>query len=154
MAEKKLTFRAYTPDNLVLEQEVDLVVLRGSEGELGILPGHEDCAVQIVDGVIRLFENNKPAGVLMALGGFATVENNRVTVLSPVAERPENIEELLRSLKRRKAEREAQEQRSALEIHRVETALRNLLVQHDVSAYTVLQSRGEEGGKPNADQPR
>ena len=36
----KLVLEVVTPDRLVLREDVDEVVVPGSEGELGVLPGH------------------------------------------------------------------------------------------------------------------
>lgn len=145
----KLTLRALAPDRTVLEQEADFLVLRTVEGELGVLPGHEPCALMLDNGMLRVYEDKKQTASLVVLTGVATVEGDTVTVLSPLMERPDRIEALLADLERQREEKQKQEERSALEIHRAETALRRMLVEQDVSAYSVM--RGLDGdGEPDA----
>lgn len=142
----KLEFVAITPDRTVMKKEVDYVVLRTAEGELGVLPGHEACCLRLADDVVKLYQARQQTDTLAVLEGFATIRDNRVAVIAAVAERPERLEALLAEMERKRREKEKQEERSALEIHRVETALRRILVQSDVSAYSVLRGN-EPGGK-------
>ncbi len=138
MAKGRLHFAAVTPDRTVLEQDTDFVILRTREGDMGILPGHEPCCVELAEGIAKLYQGKEETGSLAVLGGFALVQDNRVTVLSPIAERPDRLEALLADLERQRQEKATQEKRSALEIHRAETALRRMLVHSEASPYSVM----------------
>jgi len=144
MSAKRLRFAAITPDRTVLEQDVDFVILRTRQGDMGVLPGHEPCCVELAEGIAKLYQDKKHTDSLAVMGGFALVENNRVTVLSPIAERPDRMEALLEELRRRREEKIKEEQRTALEIQRVETALRRMLVQNESNPYPVLDHGDDE----------
>jgi F-type H+-transporting ATPase subunit epsilon len=80
-----------TPTRAVVETDADLVVAPGSEGELGILPGHAPLLVALKPGVVRYTEGNRSSRVAIG-GGFADVTQERVTVLAPSAEDPDDID--------------------------------------------------------------
>jgi F-type H+-transporting ATPase subunit epsilon len=80
-----------TPSRSFIETEAEYVVAPGSEGELGILPGHAPLLVALKAGIVRYTENNRTSRVAIG-GGFADVTQERVTVLAPSAESPEQID--------------------------------------------------------------
>jgi F-type H+-transporting ATPase subunit epsilon len=80
-----------TPSRAFVQTEADSVVAPGSEGELGILPGHAPLLVALKPGVVRYTEGGRTSRVAIG-GGFAEVTQQRVTVLAPSAEAPEQID--------------------------------------------------------------
>jgi F-type H+-transporting ATPase subunit epsilon len=80
-----------TPERRVLDEAVDMVAVPGANGELGILPGHTPLISQLQSGVLSYM----PGGTTQRLhvsGGFVAVNDDRVSVLAEVAERPEEID--------------------------------------------------------------
>lgn len=153
MAEKgKITLRIMTPGRVVTQREVDFVVLRTVEGEMGFLPGHEACVAVLDYGVIRSYIDKRPVDVLAALGGFARMRDNELNVLTTVAEPPDQIDAALEAVAKQREANKLHELNSDLEIRRAENALRRTLVQMDVSAYSILKGNtGEEIG-PDEDE--
>ena len=80
-----------TPSRPLLNAEVEQVVAPGSEGEFGVLPGHAALLVLLKAGVVRWTEAGRTRRAAIS-GGFAEVTQERVTVLAPVAELPEQID--------------------------------------------------------------
>ena len=80
-----------TPSRALLDADVDQVVAPGSEGEFGVLPGHSAQLVLLKPGVVRWTEAGRTRRAAIS-GGFAEVTQERVTVLAPVAELPEQID--------------------------------------------------------------
>jgi len=80
-----------TPSRPLLDAEVEQVVAPGSEGEFGVLPGHAALLVRLKAGVVRWTEAGRTRRAAIS-GGFAEVTQERVTVLAPVAELPEQID--------------------------------------------------------------
>jgi F-type H+-transporting ATPase subunit epsilon len=78
------------PDKLLLSQPVDMAVIPGSEGDIGVLPGHSPMIVLLRGGTITLHEGGQPTAKLYVSGGFAEITPERCTVLAdeatPVAE--------------------------------------------------------------------
>jgi F-type H+-transporting ATPase subunit epsilon len=80
-----------TPTRSFIETDAEYVVAPGSEGELGILPGHAPLLVTLKPGVVRYTEGGRTNRVAIG-GGFAEVTQERVTVLAPSAEAPDQID--------------------------------------------------------------
>jgi F-type H+-transporting ATPase subunit epsilon len=73
------------PDGLIWDQVVDEVVLPGKTGQLGVLEGHTPLITALQIGLVRIKVGEKWSCTI-ALGGFATILNNQVTVLVNEAE--------------------------------------------------------------------
>jgi F-type H+-transporting ATPase subunit epsilon len=80
-----------TPARPLIDVDVEQVVAPGSEGEFGVLPGHAAMLIELKPGVVRWVEAGRARRAAIA-GGFAEVTQERVTVLAPVAELPEQID--------------------------------------------------------------
>jgi F-type H+-transporting ATPase subunit epsilon len=80
-----------TPTRAFIETDADSVVAPGSEGELGVLPGHAPLLATLKPGVVRYSEGGRTKRVAIG-GGLVEVTQERVTVLAPTAESPEQID--------------------------------------------------------------
>jgi F-type H+-transporting ATPase subunit epsilon len=63
-----------------------MVVARTTEGEIGILPGHEPLLAILGAGEVRVTETSGKKVVANAEDGFLSVENNTVTIVARNAE--------------------------------------------------------------------
>lgn len=80
-----------TQERVLFQGEADMVILPGSEGEMGILPRHAPLLSTLGYGALRL----KTAGseqFFTIYGGVVEIQPFRVTVLADVAERSEDID--------------------------------------------------------------
>jgi F-type H+-transporting ATPase subunit epsilon len=77
-------------DRTVFQGDVDIVILPGVAGEMGILPHHAPVLAILKYGVIKIRQNGKEELFTVA-GGMAEVQPNIVTILADAAE---NIEEI------------------------------------------------------------
>lgn len=81
-----------TPERQLFEGEVETLHLPGSDGELGILPGHMPLVTTLTEG--ELLATRKGEVYQFALhGGFAQITGSEVIVLANIAERAEEINE-------------------------------------------------------------
>lgn len=87
----KLLLQVVTPERSVVHEEVDELLLPGSEGYLGVLPGHTPLLTSLKIGEIKYRQGNQTK-FLAVSWGFAEVLPNRVTVLADLAERPDEID--------------------------------------------------------------
>jgi F-type H+-transporting ATPase subunit epsilon len=71
-----------SPEKLLLSRPVDMVVIPGSEGDIGVLEGHSPLIVTLRGGTIDLYEGDKIVDQLFVHGGFAEVTPERCTVLA------------------------------------------------------------------------
>ena len=89
---------------------ITMVSLRGSIGELGILPGHAPLLTGILPGPVQLRLENGEEEVFYASGGFLEVQPGMVTILADTASRAEDIDEAAAEEAKEAAERALAEQ--------------------------------------------
>lgn len=90
MAER-LTLELATPTRMVVAETVDEVVVPGSEGYFGVLPGHAPLLATLGVGELTYRTGREERHVAIA-GGFAEVRNDKVIVLADTAELPQDID--------------------------------------------------------------
>jgi F-type H+-transporting ATPase subunit epsilon len=81
----KIQFDLVSPERLLLSEEVDMVTLPGSEGEFGVLPGHAPVLATLKSGVVEVKGLSEALSRIFVRGGFAEVNNDKVTVLAEEA---------------------------------------------------------------------
>lgn len=86
-----LTLEIVTPDRSLAVETVDEVELPGSEGYLGVLPGHTPLLVALRVGAVR-FRKGEEETFLSVAFGFAEIGPDRVRILADTAERAEDID--------------------------------------------------------------
>jgi F-type H+-transporting ATPase subunit epsilon len=87
----RLRLEVATPTRLVVSGEVDEVVVPGSEGSFGVLPGHAPLLSLVGTGEV-MYRSGRDEHYLAVSGGFAEVGPTHVTILAESAERPEEID--------------------------------------------------------------
>ena len=91
MAEK-VAFELVSPERLLISEAVDMVVVPGTEGHFGVLPGHAPFTSTVRPGVIEIYNGGEVTGRLFVAGGFAEVTPERCTVLAEEATAPGEID--------------------------------------------------------------
>ncbi len=77
-----ISLEIISPEKLLLSRPVDMVVIPGTEGDLGILPGHAKLITGLRGGLVDIYENNKITDRFFVSGGFAEVTEERCSVLA------------------------------------------------------------------------
>jgi len=145
--DKKLRLRVITPDQTAFDEDVGFVLLRTSRGDMGVLPGHEPYAALLAHGQVRAYNGREQIAAFEVQGGFAAIDEGRVSVLTGLAGRPEDMGALLTGRERARAQRKEREDAANLEMRRAEEALRRALVQSEMSADAIIQGHGERLGE-------
>jgi F-type H+-transporting ATPase subunit epsilon len=81
----KITFELVSPERLLLSQQVDMVVVPGSEGFFGVLIGHTPLISTLKPGVIDVYDGGKIIERIFVGGGFAEATPDRCVVLAETA---------------------------------------------------------------------
>ena len=92
MADDKVEFELVSPEKLLLSRAVDMVVVPGAEGDMGVLPRHSPTITTVRPGTIVIYEGGAVSDRIFIAGGFAEVSNNRCTVLAEEALPVEDID--------------------------------------------------------------
>ena len=86
-------FELVTPERLVLSTEVEMVVVPGTEGNVGVLPGHSPLISTIRPGMIEIYETRPTVSErIFVVSGIAEVTPERCTVLAEEAMSPSTLD--------------------------------------------------------------
>ena len=138
---KTLRLKIITPLRLLYDDDVEMVILRVENGDMGILPGHERCAAVLGYGPLRIVTGGSAEGEIAVLGGFAEILDDRVTVLSDTAEWPDEIDRIRAEAAKERASQRIQQKNSDTDMQRAELSLRRALVRIEVSSYPLIRDR-------------
>jgi F-type H+-transporting ATPase subunit epsilon len=75
-------FELVTPERMLMSEDVSQVVVPGTEGDFTVLAGHAPVISTIRPGVIAASLGDSRTVRLFVNGGFAEVDQNRLTVLA------------------------------------------------------------------------
>jgi F-type H+-transporting ATPase subunit epsilon len=87
-----LAVEVVSPERVLYSGDADMLVCRTSEGEIAFLPGHVPFLGALGIGVVRSLLPDDGEQAVAVHGGFVEVSNDRVIVLSDVAELAEQID--------------------------------------------------------------
>ncbi|MBC2856396.1 MAG: ATP synthase F1 subunit epsilon [Cetobacterium sp.] len=73
-----------TPLKKVLEQEAEFLLIRTTEGDLGVLPNHSPFVAELATGEMKI-ESKGVENFFYISGGFMEISNNRVIILADEA---------------------------------------------------------------------
>jgi F-type H+-transporting ATPase subunit epsilon len=85
-------FELVTPEQLVVSTMVEMVVVPGTEGNFGVLPGHAPLISTIRPGMIEIYENRVITERIFIVSGIAEVTPERCTVLAEEAMSPSSLD--------------------------------------------------------------
>lgn len=137
-----------TAEREVYRGEADMVVARGAEGMLGILPRHAPLLTTLAIGEMRI-KLGAAEEPLFVAGGFLEVFNDTVTVLADTAEQAEEIDQARAEEARRHAQERLEQARSDVERAELVGALERAVVRIRVAEL----GRRRRGGR-RADMPQ
>jgi F-type H+-transporting ATPase subunit epsilon len=120
-----------TPEGKSFSDDVDMVTLTGTEGEMGILPQHMPLMTQLVEG--EIIARKGMENIFLAVGsGFVQITGEKVSILTDMAIRAENIDEAKAEEARQRAEARLAEKLSDEESATVQAALFHATTQLNV----------------------
>ena len=100
-----LKLEIVTPERKVIDAEVDSVTVPTASGEAGIMPQHAPLISALKPGIVTVMTKGH-AERLAVSTGFVEVHDNKVSVLTDVAERAEEIDEQRARAERAEIEKE------------------------------------------------
>jgi F-type H+-transporting ATPase subunit epsilon len=134
-----LQLEIVSPERRAFTDEVDMVIVPGIDGQLGILPHHTRLITALGVGELRIKKGGKEQSMLIS-GGFVEVRPDKVVVMADLAERSDEIDEARAVEARKAAEAELQETSDPVDIARVRAALQTALMRERIA--TRRRSRG------------
>ncbi|KAH7441040.1 hypothetical protein KP509_03G022800 [Ceratopteris richardii] len=86
-----LSLRVMAPNRIVWNSEVGEIILSTNSGQIGILPNHVPLLTALDMGVSKICSGGQ-CSAMASMGGFAMIDNNRVTILVNEAEVSDEID--------------------------------------------------------------
>ncbi len=103
-----LKLEIVTPEGKTCSEDVDMVTLPGVEGEMGIYPQHVPLLTQIAPGEITVRRGGQE--YFLAVGpGFVEITGERVSVLTDMAIRADDLDDAKAEAARAAAEKRLKE---------------------------------------------
>ncbi|MFB6367419.1 F0F1 ATP synthase subunit epsilon [Paenibacillus elgii] len=123
-----------TPERKVYAEQANMIVVKGVEGELGILPNHIPLVTPLRIAPITVKKRGSKDVVIAVNGGFMEVRKDKVVILAESAELPEQIDvERAQKAKERAQGRLSPAKQDHVDFKRAELALQRALNRIDVS---------------------
>src|SRR5262249_44527860 len=123
-----LKLEIVTPTATVYSEDVELVTLPGTEGQMGIFPQHVRLITQLAPGEVIVHKNGQDE--FLAVGeGVVEITNERVSIVTDMAVAAENIDEARAEDARQRAAARLGEKLSSQEVASVNAALARSVAQ-------------------------
>jgi|SRR6516162_1983012 len=89
---ERVQFELVTPERLLLSEMVEMVVVPGTEGNFGVLPGHAPLISSIRPGTLDVYQGQAITRRIFVVSGIAEVTPELCTVLADEAMAPEELD--------------------------------------------------------------
>lgn len=132
MADKTFNLQIISPTRVFLDEEVDMVEMKTTEGEIGVLAGHIPLTAILEPGQLKIHQDGKVRSAIM-LDGFVEIRGKKVTVLAEACEWPEEIDVQRAEEAKIRAERRIKSGEKEVDMVRAELALKKALVRIDLA---------------------
>ena len=123
-----LRLEIVTPEKTAYSEDVEMVTLPGSEGELGVYPNHVPLLTTLNPGELRVLKDGKAS--FLAIGeGFVEITATAVSVLTDMALEPSVIDESAAEAAVARAQAAMKDDLGAEEVAAVQASLQKALAQ-------------------------
>ena len=129
MADQSKFFRlqVISPDRIFYDGDVEMVELKTSEGEMGVLKGHIPLTAILVPGILRIKEDGQVKKAALH-DGFVEIFQDHMTILAESCEWPDEIDINRAKEAKIRAERRLSSGDDNVNVARAEMALRKSLI--------------------------
>lgn len=110
-------------DKVFYEGRCRNLIIPAPDGEVGLLPHHENMVIAIEVGIARMEVKAGKWNEIAVGTGFAEIVNNRVTLLVDTAEKPEDIDVRRAQEQKERAEEQMRQKRSIQQYYHTQASL-------------------------------
>ena len=128
---RTLRLEIVTPEAKAYSEDVEMVVLPGTDGELGVYPQHVPVLTTLKPGDLRVFKSGQETS--LAVGeGFAEITGDSISVLTDMALESTAIDESAAEAAVARAQAAMKEDLGSEEVAAVQASLQKALAQLNV----------------------
>lgn len=128
----KIRLDIVTPERLVYSDDVNMVIARATDGDLGILPGHAPLIAGLEVWPLRVLKDEGETQISLC-SGFIEVRPEKITILAACAELPEDIDVKRAEAAKGRAEERLKAMAADLDVARAEAALKRAIIRLGVA---------------------
>lgn len=132
MADKTFNLQIISPTRIFFDGDVDMVEMKTTEGEIGVLAGHIPLTAILEPGVIRIKQADGTKEAAMH-DGFVEIRKDKVTILAESCEWPDEIDVERAKEAKERAERRIKSGKKEIDMTRAEVALKKALTRIDLA---------------------
>lgn len=120
------TLEIVSPDKKFFEDEVEMLVVRGIEGDLGILKNHTPLVTPLAIGRVKIKQNGEYREAAVA-EGYVDINKTKTTIVTDAAEWPDEIDLNRAELAKKRAEEKLKRKDEDIDYGRAEIALKKAI---------------------------
>ncbi len=132
MADKTFNLQIISPTRVFFDEAVDMVEMKTTEGEIGVLAGHIPLTTILEPGVLRIKTDGNVREAALH-DGFVQIQKGKVTVLAESCEWPDEIDANRAEKAKERAERRLTSGSKEVDMVRAELALKKALIRIDLA---------------------
>jgi len=129
-------------EDRIFSGRVESLVAAGSQGDLGIYPGHAPLLTALIPGPVRIVKQNGDEEIYYVSGGYLEVQPGTVNILADIAIRADDVDEATAEQARKEAEQAIHNQDAEMEYTKAASQLAEAAAQ----IRTLQQLRKKLGG--------
>ena len=80
-----IAFELVSPDRLLISEDVEMIVIPGTEGDFGVLVDHQPMISSVRPGILEVHKEGAEPRRIFVNGGFAEVTGDRCAVMTEEA---------------------------------------------------------------------
>lgn len=126
MADKTFNLQIISPTRVFFDGDVNMVEMKTTEGEIGVLAGHIPLTAILEPGVLRIKQEDGTKEAALH-DGFVEIQKDRVTVLAESCEWPDEIDVARAQEAKERAERRLKSGKKEVDVLRAELALKKAI---------------------------
>jgi len=130
----KIRLDIVTPEKVSYSADVNMVIARTLNGDIGILPGHAPLIGALAVWPLRIV-TDEGEEKLSLCGGFIEVQPDKITILANSAELCDEIDVDRAAAAKERAETRLKERSAGMDVDRAEAALRRAIMRLQLAQY-------------------
>lgn len=106
------TLDIVSPEGAIFSGDVDMLLIKGGDGDLGITPGHLQLLTSVAPGAVRIRQGDNEE-ILYISGGILEVQPTQVSIMADTVARPQDVNEAAALEAKQRAEKSLNNKGSA-----------------------------------------
>jgi len=135
MPTNKISLRIVTPAAVKIDEDVNMIIMRSTTGDMGFMANHQAYSASLDCGAVRIL-GDEGERTIAVYGGFAIIQNNKMTITVNDAEWPDDIDRAKAEADRDRAQSSLQTETDESLKRDAQLLLKRSLVQLEVSSHS------------------